>query len=581
MMTNGWCSTLTMLRSGFVRAAAALSSTAAAALVAVAVWAPARPALAQAYNENVRRATIFYTGAVRGTLEPCGCTSDPLGDVARMAAVVRRAGRPSDVLLVDAGNLLYAGEAVAARRAEGADLNAAFLAAELAKLPFGGAALGESDLARGAEKVVPRRLAANVSGAPVVEASRIRTVGGIRIGVFGVADPALARRHGWKAEDPATAAAREATQLRQQGAEIVIALAALERAAARRVARATGVDFVVVGQNPGEGMLRADGDASAGGGAFIVAPADELQKIGRIDLVLRRQAAGGAARPVLVDAGGGEGREVERAALGRRIAQLDAELARWSTAGAGDVDATFVADRRKERAELEAQHRALAGAFAPPAQGSYFTNQLIPLRRALPRDPQLAAAMRQLDRKVGAANLKRAEAPPPAPPGRAAFVGDRACVGCHKQEAAFWRTTVHARAWKTIVDGGKTGFEDCVSCHVTGFGEVGGSSLGHVDRLTSVQCETCHGPGSLHVEAEGLEEPAAVHLETPESTCVRCHNEKHSDTFQYAAYLRDILGPGHGAKARQQLGTGPTGRELRSKAMAAAKAAGKDMLKKM
>ena len=77
---------------------------------------------------------------------------------------------------------------------------------------------------------------------------------------------------------------------------------------------------------------------------------------------------------------------------------------------------------------------------------------------------------------------------------------------------AFWKTTVHARAWKTIVDGGKTGFDDCVSCHVTGFGEVGGSSLGHVKGLTDVQCETCHGPGSLHVKAEGLEEPPAVRL---------------------------------------------------------------------
>jgi hypothetical protein len=563
-------------------------SLTAAALVAVAAWA-AGPQATGPQRENVRRATIFYSGAVRGTLEPCGCTSDPLGDVARMAAVVRKAGRPADVLLVDAGNLLYSGDAVPPRRAQGADLNAAFLAAELGKLPLGGVALGEADLARGPDKVVPRRLAANVTGAPFLEGARVRTVGGIRIGVFGVADPVLIRRSGWRAEDPAEAAAREAARLRKEGAEVVIALAALERAAARRVARVTGVDFVVVGQNPGEGMLRADGDAAAAGGAFVVAPADELQKIGRIDLVLRPGAGAGAtaagARPRLVDAGGGEGREVERAALARRIAQLDAELARWSQDRGGgaraEVDPAFVEARRNERAELAAQQAALAGAFAPPAEGSYFTNQLIPLRRALPRDPQLAAAMRRLDAKVGAANLARAEPPPPAPPGRAAFVGDRACVGCHKEEAAFWRTTVHARAWKTIVDGGKTGFEDCVSCHVTGFGEVGGASLGHVQRLTSVQCETCHGPGSLHVKAEGLEEPPAVHLQTPASTCVRCHNEKHSDTFQYTAYLRDILGPGHGAKARAALGQGPTGRELRSKAMATAKAAGQDMLKKM
>jgi hypothetical protein len=34
--------------------------------------------------------------------------------------------------------------------------------------------------------------------------------------------------------------------------------------------------------------------------------------------------------------------------------------------------------------------------------------------------------------------------------------------------------------------------------------------------------------------------------------------------------LRDILGKGHGEKARAQLGNGPTGHELRQKALAAA-----------
>ena len=35
----------------------------------------------------------FYTAEVHGTLEPCGCTSDPLGDLARYAEVVRAAAK--------------------------------------------------------------------------------------------------------------------------------------------------------------------------------------------------------------------------------------------------------------------------------------------------------------------------------------------------------------------------------------------------------------------------------------------------------------------------------------------------------
>ena len=514
-----------------------------------------------------RRATIFYTGGVQGTLEPCGCTSDPLGDVARMTGVVRRAGKEAPVLVVDAGNLTYpAGELPASRR-EAADLRAAFLASELPRLPFAGSALGESDLARGAEHVKPPRLAANLS-APFVVPSRLEEVGGIKIGVFGLADPAVAATLGRKVEDPAAAAKREAESLRKRGAEVVIALVPLERPRARQLARAADVDLVVLGKGIEDGLLQAE----QVGKAFLVAPAIELQKLGRIDLVLR---PGGAA---LVDAGGAAGTALRVAELARAIADLDQQLAAWQKDTT--ADAAFVAAKKNERALLEGERAKLEKQrWQPPATGSYFTNQLIPMSRALPRDPALAAGMRALDKAVGAANLRHAQPPPKAPPGRASFVGDQACTKCHTRAAAFWKTTVHAHAWKTLVEGGKTGDDECVSCHVTGYGEVGGSSLGFTRKLEAIQCETCHGPGSVHVAEEGLEDPPAVRLSTTESTCQRCHNLKHSDTFQYQAYLRDITGPGHGSKLREKLGKGPTGHELRSAAMAKAKAAGKAIVK--
>lgn len=52
-----------------------------------------------------------------------------------------------------------------------------------------------------------------------------------------------------------------------------------------------------------------------------------------------------------------------------------------------------------------------------------------------------------------------------------------------------------------------------------------------------------------------------------EARCLECHTKEHSDTFQFQAYLRDILGPGHGAERRKELGDGPTGHALRSAAL--------------
>ena len=52
-----------------------------------------------------------------------------------------------------------------------------------------------------------------------------------------------------------------------------------------------------------------------------------------------------------------------------------------------------------------------------------------------------------------------------------------------------------------------------------------------------------------------------------EGRCRSCHTVDHSDTFAFAPYLRDILGPGHGEAKRLELGPGPTGHELRSAAL--------------
>jgi len=75
-----------------------------------------------------------------------------------------------------------------------------------------------------------------------------------------------------------------------------------------------------------------------------------------------------------------------------------------------------------------------------------------------------------------------------------------------------------------------------------------------------VQCEACHGPGSLHAA-----KPKRVKVPVPapgKAVCDTCHTPEHSDTFQLEAYLRDVLGKGHGEKRRAALGDGPTGRAL-------------------
>jgi hypothetical protein len=85
---------------------------------------------------------------------------------------------------------------------------------------------------------------------------------------------------------------------------------------------------------------------------------------------------------------------------------------------------------------------------------------------------------------------------------------------------------------------------DCVGCHVTGYGEPGGSTVTHnLDGgLVGVGCESCHGPGAEHAKNPEVE----LVRYTPESTCLACHNDEHSDLFDYDAYVKSLTVPGHG-----------------------------------
>jgi hypothetical protein len=209
---------------------------------------------------------------------------------------------------------------------------------------------------------------------------------------------------------------------------------------------------------------------------------------------------------------------------------------------------------------------------AATGKGNWFNYELVPMRHVIARDPDVADELRALAKKIGAQNLQLAQNEPAPPPekDRPSYVGTQACVKCHKPAVEFWKHTVHADAWKTLVEVDKQYHYDCIGCHVTGWEKPGGGNLGTVEKrgLADVQCEVCHGPASAHVEEAGLEDPKTLVRKPPDNFCAdNCHTREHSDTFTLVPYLRDILGKGHGEKARAQLGAGPTGHEIRTKAL--------------
>ena len=511
---------------------------------------------------------LVAVAELHGTTEPCGCNSDPLGDLARVVRLAHGG------LLLDAGDALY--DPAAADHRGQADLKAEAIAGVYAR-NAAEAALGPADLIAGVERVGLPRQACNVSlGEPAMAPPRVREVRGLRVGVFGAADPAridaAMDKLRWRgrpppAEDPIPAARAAVAALAADRAEVVVALLAMTRTDARKlVAAVPGIDFAIVGLEVGEGMVEPE----PVGDGWLLAPADQGRRAARLEIVRGAAPAGTRLRPARFDGEAGRARGLER--LDRRIAALREQLAAWR--GDKTADATFVAAREAELAAQGAARAELAAAATPAPSPPYFTYSLVPVRRALPRDPDVVAKLQALDRAIGKSNLEAAqkEAPPAPAKDRPSYVGGAACVRCHKAAAAFWDKTRHAQAWKTLVDVDKQYNYDCTGCHVTGWMEPGGVHLASAEPrgLVNVQCEVCHGPGSRHVEEAGLDDPKTMKPGPEADLCrARCHTKEHSDTFALEPYLRDVLGPGHGEKRRKALGDGPTGHELRQKALAA------------
>jgi hypothetical protein len=514
---------------------------------------------------------LFALAELRGQIEPCGCTTDPLGDISRTARMIADARAKGPVIVVDAGSLLYSKSPVpphlVAQEELKADLLAGLYKDELQVAALG---LGPMDLAAGPGKVRLPREIANLGADAVVagEPPRIVEAGGAKVGVFGVAAADVVP--GVATTDPIVAGKAARDDLRGRGATIVIALV---QAASKRDAIAIvrglggGVDIAVLGlgtqaPEPDEVRIRAE-DID---GTWIVIPGNRGQVVSKLEIGVR------GAGPV-VDAVGPAAAAVLGAELDRQLAALDAELAAF--AKDPQADPAFVATKQAERDATAAERAALAATpLRVPPKASWFTLEQVRITKKLACDPEVDALKAAYDRAAGEANVKAGAGvkPPPPPKGTAGYAGIEACEDCHAEAVEFWKTTRHAQAWETLDERGKQFDFDCIGCHVTGWDRPGGANIGFNEPLRDVQCETCHGPASIHLAKDGA--PGTItRAPAPELCAGQCHTKEHSDTFQLEAYLRDVTGPGHGADRRKALGDGPTGHELRAAGLAKAGAA--------
>ncbi len=502
---------------------------------------------------------LYVLSDLAGALEPCGCTEDQLGGLDHAAAWMR-AQQPSapNAALVETGPLFFMDPKLKDDHRDQDVAKAETIAASLKTLGFAAFAPGANEWAAGSDELAKLTAAsggallfANGTGAGGATGTKlgdwvVRDIGGVKVGFVGVstagqgassrlAGASLAPPPPVQVSPPPEAITRGIEALKNQGAQVFIALAAIGRGDAKRLADIVPqLTAIVVGSPGGAGDLNAPAAPPERiGDVLVLQTGNHLTTVGVLDLFVRGSFT-------FTDATGLELGQ-KREELRRRIDDLRGRIAQWAHDPAvkkEDVDA-----RRAEVATLEKELAALDVHPAPPA-GSFFRYGVQEIRSALGSDPDVKAAAvayyKEINEHNRAAFANRT--PPPVPPGEAGFVGIDACSKCHKEARAVWDGTSHAKAYATLADQNKQFNLDCVSCHVTGYGEAGGSTVTHVAGLENVQCEVCHGPGSKHAR-----DPKHVTPPKPKGDrCLTCHHSPHVEGFDPETKMADILGPGHG-----------------------------------
>jgi hypothetical protein len=515
--------------------------------------APVDPTEAVSNKPTVR---LYVMSTIAGALEPCGCSKDQLGGIDRLAAYVKsQTAAAPDSLVVGAGPMLFMEPTLKPDDATQASWKAEAIALASKDIGLAAWAPGANDWAAGGDALGKYRdqagaklLAGNIEGAPVSSGTFVREVGGIKVGVVGVSDPK--DRTGrypdaMKPKPPLEAMKSGIAELQKQGAKILIGLAALPRGEALRLADTLPeLHVLVIGKatESGDGNDAQKAPALVGS-TLVVETANHLQTVGVIDLFVRAGKSGD--KLAFADAGGVAKAE-ELLSLSGRIRDLETRINGWE--GDKSIKPEDVAARKADLEKLRVE-KAQLEAREPPTAGSFFRYSSVEVRDKLGSDKAVADRMLGYYKRVNEHN-KEAFAdrkPPPAPAGQAAYVGIDRCTECHDEERKVWDGTGHGRAYATLQKGFKEYNLDCVSCHVTGYGRPGGSTVTFNKELQNVQCEECHGPGSLHAKAP--EKKGLITVKpAPESCVSACHHPPHVEGFDAAAKMKLILGPGHGAE---------------------------------
>lgn len=113
------------------------------------------------------------------------------------------------------------------------------------------------------------------------------------------------------------------------------------------------------------------------------------------------------------------------------------------------------------------------------------------------------------------------------------YIGIEMCRRCHADIMPRFVLSRHFRAFETLELSEDTENAKCIACHTTGYGRFSGYDQKSYEKgginLRGVQCEACHGQGTLHSRDGAYKRKAR-------KSCRRCHTSHWSPDFDFETY---------------------------------------------
>ena len=505
--------------------------------------------------------TLFALAEVRGQIGPCGCTRDPLGDISRTAKLVERRPRPRARCSSSTPGPCSTRKTpvpAAPRRAGGAQGRPARrrstrtqLAGRRGRPRPGGPRrrARRSCGCRARRSNVDRRRRSRPSRRSVIdgrrrEGRRVRRDRARRGRRASTIDRSGRGRQGGGRRRCAS-----------DGAQVVVALvqAPSKKDAVTLVRDIGGIDLAIAGLGARRARARARRGRgrrrSATAGSSI--PANRGQVVAALDVTLRGAAARSSTRSAR------RGGQAKIAQLDEQLAALDADLAKFA-AGQGRRPGVRRAEAgRARRARRRSASSSRRSRSSCPATGSYFTLEQVRINKTLAcsapvqrRDHGVLPRRRRGERQ---GRGRQAGAAAREGPGRATSATRRAATATPTR-STFWKTTrpraARGRRSSIAASSSTTTASAATS-------PAGTSPAARTSRTTR-RCATCSArPATARARStsrRAARRSRSRSCATPPRSCARRSATPRSTPTRSSttAYLRDIVGPGHGEDAAQE-----------------------------